>query len=103
MSNGVENTMRLTLADVVDLSSDANQLLVDNPDVTVEGDSAMILGDTDDTLFLDDGADGTWVDTGIDISLGAGETASIWQYNGTGGILATIGVDDDILVNPAIA
>ena len=103
MSNGVENTMRLTLADVVDLSSDANQLLVDNPDVTVEGASAMILGDTSDTLFLDDDADGTWIDSGIDISFGTGETASIWQYNGTGGILATIGVDDDILVNPAIA
>ena len=105
LTNEAENTLRLTLSDVVDLSSDANQLMEDSPDIAVEGASTMILGDALDTVFLDNAPGGSWSNTGLeaDIDTGGaqgGQTFQIWQYSASGGILATVAVDDDVLVNP---
>ena len=103
MTNGVTNTMRLSLADVVDLSDDTNALL-DDAGFNGQTDTALILGDTQDFLFLDDAPGGTWVQTSTDQTLADGTMVDIWQYEVSPGVYsATVGVETDIEVNPVIA
>ena len=103
MTNGVTNTMRLSLADVVDLSDDTNALL-DDAGFNGQTDTALILGDTQDFLFLDDAPGGTWVQTSTDQTLADGTMVDIWQYEVSPAVYsATVGVETDIEVNPVIA
>ncbi|WP_050928180.1 Ig-like domain-containing protein [Aestuariivita boseongensis] len=106
MDNGLQNSMMLTLSDVVDLSTDSNALL-DGQGVGAVSDSALILGDTQDVLFLEDGADGNWVLASQDEDIGGGQLVDIWQYQSNtdpvGVFSATLGVDAEIEVNPPVA
>ena len=102
LQNGVQNQLNLTLADVIDLSSSADTLLE-----TIRGDtlpeSATIYGDGLDTVVLEDAPGGAWVsvETGVDDTRGG--TLEIYQFQLTGGgVAATIGIDEDIVVNPAV-
>ena len=107
MANGEANSLSLSLADVVDLSSSADTVLAVLLGETL-GDSARIYGDGPWTDFfsLEDGTDGSWQErVGADVTDATGVNLVIFDYipTGGGGALATVGVDEALLADPGIA
>jgi VCBS repeat-containing protein len=98
IENGLANSLNLTLSDVIGFS--------DTPDTELETllgkalpESAVIYGDVGDTLTLTGGPGGGFEKApGDPVIDSAGHSLTIFQYVEGGNILATLGVDDDVVV-----
>ncbi|SFM36874.1 VCBS domain-containing protein, partial [Shimia aestuarii] len=101
MQNGLVNQLELSLSDIVDLSSTADTLL-ESLLAAALPESAMVYGDGGDTLTLLNGVDGAFQHAaGKSVDDGEGNLFEIYEYVSGGSILATIAIDEDILVTTA--
>ncbi|WP_299968948.1 Ig-like domain-containing protein [uncultured Roseobacter sp.] len=98
MANDQANSLRITLADVVDLSSESDAALEELLDAALP-ESAVIYGDTVDSLTLVNTGDGAFQKVSEQpVQDGNGTTLDIYAYIEGGNVLATLGVDTDIEV-----
>lgn len=96
MENGQVNTLQITLEDVIDLSSTSDSQLEALLDAALP-ESAVIYGDSGDTLMLIGDADGGFQKVSdAPVDDGNGNTLDIYAYIEGGNVLATLGVDSDI-------
>lgn len=102
MDNGQANTLQITLADVVDLSTTSDSQLEALLDAALP-QSAVIYGDVADSLtLLGDGSGGFEKVSNTPVDDGNGNTLDIYAYVEGGNVLATLGVDSDIDVTTTV-
>ncbi len=102
MANGLSNSLTLSLADVMGLSDTAHEELEALLGVAL-GDSAVILGDAGDQLTLTGASGGQFqASASGPVTDAGGNTLNIYDYVQGGNVLATLGVDDDIVVDTPI-
>ncbi|MDW4496598.1 VCBS domain-containing protein [Sulfitobacter sp. D35] len=104
MANGLSNSLTISGDDIFALSSGPSETLEDLLDRALP-DSAIIYGDAQDSLTLQNTATGSFR-RGSDAPVpdGEGQSLAIYEFvDGGGNVLATLGVDDDIAVTVAPA
>ncbi|WP_295317516.1 Ig-like domain-containing protein, partial [Roseobacter sp.] len=99
MTNGQNDTLTLSLADVVDLSSTADEGLEDLLAAALP-ESATILGNTGDTVNFEVAAGDAFNEvSGSGVTDAAGNALTIYEYvGGAGEVLATLAIDSDVVV-----
>jgi uncharacterized protein YegL len=102
LSNGEADALSISHDDVIALSTTADTDLETLLDAAL-AESATILGETGDSVTLEAGASGDWVLDQAGVADGNGNTLDIYQYVDGGTVLATLGIDDEVTVQPAIA
>ncbi|QJF51606.1 Ig-like domain-containing protein [Roseobacter ponti] len=99
MDNGQNDTLTLSLADVVDLSSTADESLEDLLAAALP-ESATILGNAGDAVSFEVAAgDALNQVAGPGVTDADGNALTIYQYvGGAGEVLATLAIDSDVVV-----
>jgi VCBS repeat-containing protein len=101
MENGLANSLRLSLSDVVDLSSGADTELETLLNQALP-ESATIYGDASDSLVLMNGSSGGFLQSpDAPVVDASGNTLVVFQYVDGGNVLATLGVDAEVSVSIA--
>jgi len=100
LNNFAPDALDIAYSDVINLSPEPDTEL-DGLLAGIQDQSATIYGETGDSVALQSSPDGFWIDTGESVTDSTGATLGIYQFNGGTGVLATLGIDDDIAVTGA--